>query len=184
MAIRKPSHPEGSQNENNNKGVDCRFPWDLLSRVKLHVGNGLLRLWEGADVTQKVQIVKCCVGAVIYVNQVGWNCRRWKWVVKHFGLGSKDIPVGLTYLVLTFPAINSGNVKRAMDVCICVSKIEEATEWKELVALSISFWCVGRAYEVHIRWRAWPWQIVLAMVLQPEALIDCIVPEIRRVSYI
>ncbi len=71
--------------------------------------------------------------------------------MKHFGLGSKDIPVGLTYLVLTFPAINSGNVKRAMDVCICVSKIEEATEWKELVALSISFWCVGRAYEVHIR---------------------------------
>jgi hypothetical protein len=71
--------------------------------------------------------------------------------VKHFGLGLKDIPVGLTYLVPTFPAINSGKVKRAMDVCICVSKIEETMEWKELVVLSISFGRIRGADEVRTR---------------------------------
>jgi hypothetical protein len=91
------------------------------------------------------------MGAVIHMNQVGWNCRRWMWVVKHFGLGSKDIPVGLTYPVPTFPAINSGEVKWAMDVCICMSKIEEMTEWEELVVCSISFGRVGGANEVHTR---------------------------------
>jgi hypothetical protein len=156
MATGKPSHPKRSQNENEKKGVDSGFPQDLLSRVKLHIRNGLLRLWEGADVAQKLQVVKCYVGAVIHVNRVGWNYRRWKWVVKHFGLGLKDIPVQLTHSFPTFLAINSDKVKRTMDVCICVSKIEETTEWKELVVLSVSFGHVRGADEVRTRQRAWP----------------------------
>jgi hypothetical protein len=43
-----------------------------------------------------------------------------------------------------------------MDVCICVSKIEDMTELKELVVLSVSFRRVGGADEVHTRQRARP----------------------------
>jgi hypothetical protein len=68
MATGKPSHPERSQNENEKKGADSGFVQDLLSRVKLHVRNGFLRLWKGADIVQKAQIMKWCVGAVIYMN--------------------------------------------------------------------------------------------------------------------
>jgi hypothetical protein len=55
------------------------------------------------------------------------------------------VPVSLTCMILTFPAINSGKMERTMDIRNRVSEVEEPMEWKELVALSISLGCGGKA---------------------------------------
>jgi hypothetical protein len=99
--------------------------------------------------------------------------------VEHVGVGPKNVPVGIACAIPTFSAIDSGKIERALDVCICVSKIEKQAEQKEFVTLGISFGCVWRANEMCVRWRTQPWQIVCAMILQPEALVNHIIPEIR-----
>jgi hypothetical protein len=64
--------------------------------------------------------------------------------VAHLDFRLKNFPVGLTYPIPTFPAINSGKIKRTGDIHIHVSEVEEPTEWKELVKLGIRLGCVGR----------------------------------------
>ncbi len=68
--------------------------------------------------------------------------------MEHVGVGPKNVPVGVAYAIPTLSAIDGGKIERAMDVQICVSKIEEPMEQMEFVALGVSFGRVGRANEM------------------------------------
>jgi hypothetical protein len=65
--------------------------------------------------------------------------------LEYLGFRPKNVPVGLTYPILTFPAVNSGEIERTVDVCIRVSEVKEPMEWKKLVAFGINLIRVGRA---------------------------------------
>ncbi len=76
--------------------------------------------------------------------------------MEHVGVGQKNVPVGVAYAIPTLSAIDSGEIKRAVDVRICVSEVEELTERKEFVALGILFGRVRTANEMGVQRRTWP----------------------------
>jgi hypothetical protein len=47
--------------------------------------------------------------------------------VEHVGVGPKNVPVDIAYVIPTLSAIDSGEIKRAVDVLIRVSKVDKAT---------------------------------------------------------
>jgi hypothetical protein len=68
--------------------------------------------------------------------------------VEHVGLRPEDVPILLTYPVPTLAAINSGKVKRTVDIGVCVSEIKKMMEWKMFVMPGVSLGRIGGADEV------------------------------------
>ncbi len=94
----------------------------------------------------------------------------------------KDIPVLLAYLVAEFLATNCGKFEGTMNVCIQVSEVDKTMEREEFMAFGVSFRSVRMTHKVGVRWRTRTHEIVLTMVLQPNAPINCIESKVRWMS--
>ncbi len=107
---------------------DCGTTQDLLSRVELCVGILILKLWWRTDVTWQACVMKCCMSTWVNMSSVCWYPKWWNRIVKHAGLGPKDIPVCLAYLIATFPAMNFEKVEGALNICIQMNEVDKTTE--------------------------------------------------------
>jgi hypothetical protein len=49
------------------------------------------------------------------MNRIRWHIKARKWVVEHVAMGLEDVPIWLGDTISSFPAVDSGKVKWAMD---------------------------------------------------------------------
>ncbi len=61
---------------------------------------------------------------------VNMNGILWEWIVEHITIGSEDVPIWLGDTISSFPAVDSGEFKRAMDERILMCQINPFMKWK------------------------------------------------------
>ncbi len=85
-------------------------------------------------------------------------------------------------VVACFAGLNDGKVKRSVDECVAVCEIDPVAEWDQTMRLSMGLRSIGRSDEVG--WGVWGRGCDIAgyMVLQPQLLIDGIVPNVIVMS--
>ena len=77
------------------------------------------------------------MGAGIDVNGIGRHIKTREGVVIEMTMGFQNIPFDLTDSVSTLLFVDSRKIKRTVNECVCMSKVDVFLKRKEFVASSV-----------------------------------------------
>jgi hypothetical protein len=95
--------------------------------------------------------VRRCVCASINVNRISWHIKTWDGIVKHWSVGFQNVPSMLRDPVVTLLAVDSGKVKRPMDIGVRVSEVHIFAIREEFVSVSVGLGCIRLPNVVSVR---------------------------------
>jgi len=116
--------------KNNWEGVVCSWLCDLLSGRLERTWCVISIICQNYQLTSNSITVKSYMCSAVNMNRIWWHIKARKWVVEHIIMGFEEVPIWLGDTILSFPAVDSSKVKRAIDECIVMCQINPFTKWK------------------------------------------------------
>jgi hypothetical protein len=115
--------------------------------------------------------VRRCVRASINVSRISCHIKMWDRIVKHWSVGFQNVPSTLRDPVATLLAVDSGKVKRPMDIGVRVSEVHIFAIREEFVLVSLGLGCIWRPNVVSVCWSGGTNDVIMAVILEPELLV-------------
>ena len=79
---------------------------------------------------------------LIDMNRISWHMKMRDEIVKHWSVGFQNVPSTLRDPVTTLLAVDSGKVKRPMDLGVQVSEVHIFAIREEFVLVSVGLGCI------------------------------------------